>query len=178
MKRLFLFSALWAVLFSFPATAQTAGPRKLGQFSYWAAYQLSEGKNPVCYMTLTAKPPMPKGSKIKRGAVTLMVTQRPTEGALDVVSYAAGTKFAPGSEVIVQAQGKKFNLFTQGDTAWARDPATDRALAAAIRAAESITIVGTAAQGGSFADTISMKGSAKAYQAMAEACGTTSSKTK
>jgi len=169
MKRILLFCTILTLVC--PQAFAETQPRKLGKFDYWSAYQMAEGKQSVCYMTLTAKPPVPKGSKLKRDSVTLMITHRPTEGALDVFSYAAGTKFAASSEVTVKAGEKTFSLFTQGDTAWARDPATDHALAQALRSNASITVTGTAAVGGSFADTISMKGSSKAYQAMAEACG-------
>lgn len=172
MKQIALFCAFVAPLLISISAAQAAEPRKLGKFDYWTAYQIADAKQPVCYMSLTAKPPIPKGSKLKRDVVTLMVTHRPAEGVLDVVSYTAGTRLAPSSEVTVQDDsGKVFNLFTQNDTAWARDPAADRALTMSLRAANKVTFTGTAASGGSFADTISMKGSSKAYRAMTEACG-------
>lgn len=165
---LFVCAALLAALFS---PAQAAVPKKLGKFGYWSAYHIADQAQPVCYMTLSAKPPVPKGSKLNRGEVTLMITHRPAEGALDVISYAAGTKFKASSEVTVQVGDKSFNLFTQADTAWARDSVTDRALTSAIRSAQSITITGTAAIGGPFADTITMKGSAEAYRTISQACG-------
>jgi len=169
MKRFLLLCSVLTLAVS-PALADSQ-PRKLGKFDYWSAYQMVDGKQNVCYMSLTAQPPVPKGSKLKRDSVTLMVTERPGENALDVFSYAAGTKFAPSSEVTVKAGEKTFNLFTQGDTAWARDTATDHALAQALRSNASITITGTAAVGGSFVDTISMKGALQAYKAIAQACG-------
>lgn len=162
------FLAFSLLCLALPAGA--ASPEKLGKFGYWTSYKIP-GAQPVCYMTLTAQPPIPKGSKLKRGPVTLMVTHRPAEGALDVVSYAAGTKFAPSSELVFSASGKSLNLFTQSDTAWARDAATDRELSQMIRSSEKITLTGTAAQGGSFADTIVMKGASSAYVSIAEACG-------
>ncbi len=170
-KCIFVINVLSAFWLALVPEALAAQPEKLGQFDYWVAYKIPSASQPVCYMSLSATPPVPKGSKLKRGAVTLMITHRPAEGALDVVSYAAGAKFAPSSEVSVKAGDKTFSLFTQDDTAWARDAATDRALAAAIRSSANITITGTASSGGSFADTISMKGSSKAYQTMTQACG-------
>lgn len=174
-KHLILTVFLTFFLLCAPAPAGATAPKKLGKFGYWTAYVIP-GAQPVCYMTLTAQPPIPKGSKLKRGPVTLMITHRPAEGSLDVVSYDAGTKFAPSSEVTLDAVGKSFNLFTQGDTAWARDATTDRAITGAIRAAEKITITGTASKGGAFADTIVMKGSAASYKAITEACGLSVSK--
>lgn len=106
-----------------------------------------------------------------------MITHRPAEGALDVVSYGAGTKFKPSSDVELSADGKVFSLFTQGETAWAREPATDKAIAMAMRSAQNVTVTGVASVGGSFMDTISMKGSAAAYKAISEACGLTAAPT-
>lgn len=167
---LFLSGTLIAGFLSSSAWAATA-PKTLGKFGYWEAFQLGDGANAACYMTLRAKPPVPKGSKLKRGEVTLMITQRPAEGSLDVISYAAGTKFKPASEVTVQAGTKAYSLFTQADTAWARDSLTDRDIAMAIRNTASITISGEAASGGPFADTIAMKGATEAYRAIGKACG-------
>lgn len=164
-----LVGTLVSILSVTPALA--APPKSLGKFGYWTAYQLMEGANPVCYMSITAKPPVPKGSKLKRGDVVLMITHRPAESSTDVVSYAAGTKFKPASEVTMQIGGKTFNLFTQADTAWSRDSATDKALAAALRTGASVTVLGTTASGGPIADTVSLKGSAEAYYAIGKACG-------
>ncbi len=172
----FLFCAAFFALTLVAPPTEAAGTKNLGKFGYWEAYQTGDATAPVCYMSLRAKPPIPKGSKLKRGEVVFMITHRPAEGSFDVISYAAGTKFKPSSDVELTADGKIFSLFTDGSTAWARDPATDKAIALAMRAAQSVTISGIAAVGGPFADTISMKGSALAYKAIGEACGATAAK--
>lgn len=171
MKRSLILLGLLAFSFAFTAApAQAEAPKNLGKFGYWEAYQLGEGEARTCYMTLRAKPPIPKGSKLKRGEVTMMLTHRPAEGALDVFSYDAGTKFKPASDVAFQVGDTVYGLFTQGNTAWARDSITDKEIANALRKGQSITITGTAATGGPFADTIALKGSADAYRAMSKAC--------
>lgn len=170
MIRWFIFSCILGAALGTPVFA--AGPQSLGQFGYWSAYQLTEGNASICYMTITAKPPVKKGEKkTKRGDIVLMITQRPSEGALDVVSYAAGAKFKPASDVSVQIGAKKFDMFTQDDTAWSRDSATDRALAAALRAGQTATLTGTLASGVALADHVNLKGSGDAYYAIGKACG-------
>lgn len=172
-KTLFLVSlGLMAFALS-PAPAEAAGGnlKPLGKFGYWSAYQMAEGTNPVCYMSISAKPPEKKGAKTKRGNVVLMITHRPAESSLDVISYSAGTKFKAASDVTVQAGGKSFSLFTQDDTAWSRDAATDRAVSQALRTSDSVTILGTASSGMQIADTVSLKGAPEAYYAMSKACG-------
>lgn len=155
-----------------PAQAAPGGKtRSLGKFGYWNAYQTMEGKDPVCYMVLKAKPPVSKKNKARRGDITLMVTHRPAEGSTDVVSYTAGTKYKPSSDVVAKIDQKEFNLFTQDDTAWARDVITDKALAQALRAGSSLVLSGFSSNNQPFADQISLRGSAAAYAAMSEACG-------
>jgi hypothetical protein len=160
-----------AVAFATPSFA--AAPKPLGKFGYWSTYQMYEGPNPVCYMSITAKPPTKKGDKkaVKRGDVVLMVTHRPSENTLDVVSYAAGTKFKSASDVVLKMGSKSYSLFTQGDTAWSRDQATDRAVVEALRANTSVTVTGTLANGAPLADTVSLKGIGEAYYAIGKACG-------
>lgn len=164
------FLSMGLVLFG-GAQAATA-PKLLGKFGYWSAYQMFEGENPVCYMSITAKPPVKKGEKkAKRGDVVLMVTHRPSENALDVISYAAGAKFKSASDVTFKINGKDYSLFTQGDTAWARDQAGDRAIVGALRSVGSATVAGTLANGAALADTVNLKGMPDAYYAIGKACG-------
>lgn len=152
-----------------PAKPKT---EKLGKFGNWSAYVVYEGKNPVCYMSLTARPPEAKGTKVKRAPVTLMVTHRPAESSMDVVSYSAGMKFKAGTDVEVHIGDKNYNLFTQDDTAWARDALTDKAIAAAMRSgAGQMTLAGTSTTGKNFGDTIPLKGADEAYYAASKACG-------
>ncbi len=172
IRKTISFVVLGVALCMISSATLAASPQKLGQFGYWTAYQLTEGNAPVCYMTITAKPPLKKGEKkTKRGDIVLMITQRPSEGALDVVSYAAGAKFKPASDVSVQIGKKSFAMFTQDDTAWSRDGAADRALAAALRTGQSATLTGTLASGAALADTVNLKGSGEAYYAIGKACG-------
>lgn len=171
----FVYAFTSLVLFAgliLPSAAHAAKPRKLGHYSYWTVYKLKQGRSSLCYMTITAKPPETKKKNNKRrGDVTLMITHRPADGAMDVVSYAVGGKLRSASNVKAMLGDKRFNLFTQADTAWARDSATDHRLAMALRAGYYVTFLGRLASGDKFADTVNLKGSAKAYEVMSKACG-------
>jgi hypothetical protein len=99
-----------------------------------------------------------------------MITHRPADNSTDVVSYTAGMKFKPASEAVVTVGAKKFSLFTQGDTAWSRDAATDHELAAAIRNGSSLNVTGASARETPMADTVNLKGGFPAYVAVNKAC--------
>lgn len=154
---------------SSPACA--AGPETLGTFGFWNAYKMAEGDQTVCYMSLSTRPPADKNQKSKRGEVVLMITHRPADNSTDVVSYTAGLKFKAASEATVTAGKETFHLFTQGDTAWSRDAATDHALAKAIRNNASLTINGQTSRDTALADKLNLKGSFEAYVAINKACG-------
>jgi len=113
------------------------------------------------------------GKKLKRGDAFLMITHRPGENSKDVVSYKAGYNFKASSDVAVIAGKKSFDLFTDKDTAWSRDPGTDHALAAAIRSGSTLKITGSPSMKGvaSVSDSIPLKGAAAAYDAISKACG-------
>ena len=177
----FLILALGTLLTLPPNGAQAAekaAPKSLGTFGFWTTYRLTEGDQSICYMSLTAPSPQEKQDKKKpkkpkRGPITLMITQRPAENAFDVVSYAAGIKLKPASEATVRMGTTSYSLFTQGDTAWSRDAATDRAIAAAVRHATSLTFTALSAQNTKIADAVQLKGAAAAYKAIGVACGMT-----
>lgn len=168
----FVFCFLLAVILTLPQTgfAESGGtPKLLGTFGNWKAFSYG-GEKPVCYMTLATQV---QSKTFKRGETYLMITHRPAENIKDVVSYTAGYSFKSPSDVTVDAGKKSFDLFTQKDTAWSRDPTTDHALASAIRGNAKIKLTGTPAGKNAkpVSDTIDLKGASAAYQAINKACG-------
>ncbi|MDX2027815.1 MAG: invasion associated locus B family protein [Alphaproteobacteria bacterium] len=156
--------------FGAPALAAQPGAQKsLGVFGAWNTYSYTEHSQPVCYMALNVR--LPKNKKIKRGAAYLTITHRPVENSKDVVSYTSGYNFKTASEVELRIAKDSFNLFTQKDTAWSRDAASDRAVTKAIRNAKSLTLIGIPSQGPSVTDTLDVKGADAAYRAISKACG-------
>lgn len=184
MFRLLLITLLVSTALAGNAYAESK-PQSLGVFGSWHTFMVTENRQPVCYMSLTNRPSAQTATPsivdkwaskkptkpIKRGDALLMITHRPSEGSKDVVSYSAGTKLKPASEAKILIGKKEFDLFTQNDTAWSRDAATDHALAVAIKDASSMTFNGETVKEEPFADTISIKGAGQAYKAISKACG-------
>ena len=181
-----------------PFMAQAAvesGPKKLGEFSGWEAYQAKQGHHSTCYMILRPSSmdyKMPPSNKIetkvklkskdkkspeqnlstpKRSNVYVMVTLRPEESMNPVISYRSGYGFKQSSEVLVNAGDKSFNLFTEKDQAWARNTAMDVQVTNALRKAKRIIIQGVSNDGGKSSDTFIPQGAESAYKAIAKACG-------
>ncbi|QCO15303.1 hypothetical protein D3869_08725 [Azospirillum brasilense] len=153
------------------ATAAAADPRLLGTFKDWNAFAFDEGGHKVCYMSSQPKKKEPAAAK--RGDIHVLVTHRPAEKALDVVSFIVGYPLKKDSESTVEVGGKTFKLFTDGETAWARDADTDKAVTAAMRDAKgkSMLVKGVSGRGTKTTDTYSTDGFAQAYDAINQACG-------
>jgi hypothetical protein len=170
MNRFAFLAVLAAILtaaVSVPARA--ADPTRIGEFGDWAAYSFKEDGNKVCYISGT---PGKKEGKYKvRGDVFALITDRPAESTKDVFSYIAGYSYKPGSDVKVKVNGQTFTLFTQDETAWAPDAATDAKIAQALRKGSTMVVTGTSSRGTVTTDTFSLSGSAAAHDAMSKECG-------
>lgn len=170
MRRIFTKALmLSAVSFMAGSPVQAADPAVIGEFDDWVAYVYTEDGSKVCYMI--GKPKKEEGSYTKRGAVYALVTHRPVEKSKNVFSFVAGYSYKKNSEVMISIGGQRFKLFTQNETAWAPDSATDNRLVAAIRGGSQMVVNGTSAQGTATTDTFGLKGSTAAYTAISKECG-------
>ena len=150
------------------AAPAAAEPHLIGTFKDWSAFTYTEKGAKVCYMASRPR----KTDKFKgRGDVYLLVTHRPAEKSFNVVSYIAGYAFKPGSDVTVDIGKDSFHLFTDGDTAWARDAATDKAIVDAIAKGSSLVAKGTNKTGAGVTDSFGLDGSSAAFDAINKACG-------
>lgn len=162
-------AALAFVLFG--QSAHAADPKLLGSFKDWNAFAFDEGGHKVCYMSSQPKKKDPANAK--RGDIYVLVTHRPAEKSFDVVSFIAGYPFKKDVEATVDVGAKNFKLFTDGETAWARDADTDKAVVAAMKDTKGKPMVmkGTSGRGTKTTDTYSLDGVAEAYNAINQACG-------
>jgi len=171
MKRQVL--VLGAVLAGLGLTAgdlRAATPKELGSFTDWTAYLLDDKGNKVCY--IASQPKKAEGNYSSRGDVFVLVTHRPQAKTVNVVSIIAGYPYRDGNEVALTVDdNKNFHLFTQGETAWAKDADTDKALVTAMRSGSRMVIKGTSTRGTLTTDTYSLSGFSRAYERASRECG-------
>lgn len=167
MNRYFLFALVGVCLVSAPALAED--PKSIGEFTDWEAVTFKEGDNLGCYMTSDPKKSL--GNYTERGKVYALVTHRPAANTIDVVTLVAGYDFKAESEVTVQIGDQKFSLFTDKNSAWARDETSDKALVKAMAKGSTMVVKGRSERGTLTTDTYSLKGFQKAYAAINAACG-------
>ncbi len=157
-----------AMVLSLTATASAQEVKVLGTYGKWIAQTYKENGQSVCFMTV--KPEKTEGNYKARGDVLFMVTHRPAERAFDVVSVAAGYQYLPDSDAVLTATDKKFNLFTSGERAWARDAQTDKAIVQLLGKSKSMVIKGSSSRNNITTDTFSLNGFAAAHKAISDSC--------
>jgi hypothetical protein len=168
MNPTILFALCSAALLA-AASAQAADPKSLGVFKDWAAWSLPDAGGTVCYMH--TEPQKEAGKYSSRGDTYMQVTHRTKAKTANVVSVIAGYTYKKDSDVTLSIDGKEpIKLFTDGDTAWARDAAADGKAVAAMRAGSKMVVKGTSSRGTLTTDTYSLSGFTAAHNAINKAC--------
>ena len=148
--------------------AQADNPKPLGTFERWTAYSLTEGGQQVCYVA--SAPAKSDGKYAKRGDVFMLITHRPAQKSLDVVSFVAGYAFKPEAQAELAVGKDKFTLFVKDERAWAPDDKADATIVRAMSKGAEMVVRGTSARGTATTDHFSLKGFARAYDAINKAC--------
>ncbi|WP_420343975.1 invasion associated locus B family protein [Paenirhodobacter sp.] len=98
-----------------------------------------------------------KKIEVRRGDILLFVTFRP--GKQGEVSFMGGYPFASGSTVDLEVNnGQKFQLFTDGEGAWAGSPEDDAKIVAALKAGADVTLSARSGRGTVTKDKFSLMG--------------------
>jgi len=164
-KRTLFNTVLFVVL-----SASSAYGKTLLESSDWQAIVETENGQPVC--VISAEPQKSEGKYTQRGTVFVVISHRPQEKRFGEVSFQAGYSFLPESQPTATIDGKtSFNLFTQGEHAWALDAKADQDLIAAMRAGATLVVKGSSARGTLTTDSYSLTGFSAALNAINKACG-------
>ena len=140
----------------------------LGQNDKWEAFSNQQAGKTVCY--IGSEPTEMRGKYKKRGASYAMVTHRPSEKSLNVISIKAGYRHKAGSEVTVVIGKDQFKLFTADGWAFAYDSKADDALVKAMKRGVEMIVKGISSRGTSTTDRYSLKGFTAAYRTIGRAC--------
>ena len=142
----------------------------LGEFKGWQAYSFAESGKKVC--VVWARPNKSTGKYKRRGAVRVFVAHRrwTRPKRVNEMSFEAGYAFKKDSEARVTIDGKKYTLFTDGDTAWNRAAKDDAHMVKAMRVGKILVIEGVSGRGTKTTDTYSLFGFTAAHNAINKAC--------
>jgi Invasion associated locus B (IalB) protein len=152
------------------ASASPAGTpsERLGAAGAWTAYAYTEKSGKVCYLVGGPNRSEPAGAKRKRPLA--MVTHRTAEKVANVVSFAQGQPLKEGSDVSLEIGGAKFDLFTKGDSAWARTAELDKTIVEAMARGKQALVKAMPQKGPATTDTYSLAGFAQALALIDKAC--------
>ncbi len=162
-------AAVFAALAAPAARAANGGTRTLGDFGPWSAYSYNGPRGMVCY--IYGEPQKETGKYAERGDTYIQVADRPKEKIANELSVTAGYAYKKDSEVALAIDGNKYSLFTDGETAWARDAQTQNTIVAAMKAGVVLAVQGTSTRGTVTTDNYSLKGFTAAITAAHRACG-------
>ena len=142
--------------------------KQIGKFKQWSAHVIREGRARTCYVH--GDPIKQTGKYKTRGRTFMQVTHRPAEGTWNEVGITAGYPYRRDSEAKITIDKRRFVLFTDKDTAWAKDARQDRKLVRALKRGRTMTVRATSSRGTVTVDTYSLSGFTRAYQAIGRAC--------
>ena len=156
---------LWLSAVPGPALAQPKADF-LGSFGDWEAYSTKGGGGPLCY--IASVPSKSEGKYTRRGDVFLLVSHRPQDKSLGVVSLQAGYNYGGKSKITARIGGKSYAMFPDGSHAFAFE---DAPLVNAMIRGRNLVIQGTSSRGTLTTDTFSLSGFTAAYNTASKACG-------
>ena len=167
-KPLLAFLAIALVLAATPARADD--PTSLGTFDDWESFTYKADGAPVCYIYSVPKKTESAKKIAKRDPVYFLVTNWPGRKIKGQVSTIIGYPFKEASTVKLKVDDKSFDLYINGDMAWAAATETEAAIVKAMKSGKSLTVQGTSWKGTTTTDTYSLAGAAMALEKINASC--------
>lgn len=154
---------LTAITILFASASPTVAADLDSTHTDWNVYHDSSD---TCY--IASVPIAEDGNWSKRGQPYILVNFK--DGKPDEINASSGYPYKKNVDAELTIEGKKFKLYTEGETAWARDSATDKEILAAMKAGAKMKLRGISGKGSYSEDTYSLKGISAAYKRMVELC--------
>jgi hypothetical protein len=148
--------------------APAQAPQFLGNFRDWFLYAYDEAGGKTCY--IASKPTEEEGNWNRRGPAAILVSRLPIPDAGEQVSVQPGYTFKTNSTVELKIGNREWQLFTQGEHAWANTDDEDQAIIRAMQQGSDMTVRGTSQLDTFSLDTYSLLGFTAAFEAMRDAC--------
>ena len=167
------FTALLTVSFlAAPAVAQESSDNRVAANTDWSVFTASEPTE--CWGVTAPKETVNTRDGIvvaaRRGEILLMVFYRPSAGVAGQLNFTGGYPFASGSTVNLNIDGTEFELFTEGEWAWAATPAEDAKIVTAMKRGSQAIATGRSSRGTTTQDTFSLLGFTAAVEDAEKRC--------
>ncbi len=132
-----------ATAFSSAALAQS--PTRIKQHNAWGAYSYAGGNGKVCY--ILSIPTQKEPADRDHGDVFFMLAKHPGQNVALEPQFQVGYPFADNSKVVLEIDGKAFNMFTEENKAWMENPAEEQTVVTTMRAGTKMMLTGESRRG-------------------------------
>ena len=168
------FSAAFLLAALSGAWAQgAAAPTLVGTFKDWSMFSYTgtyKGSTPgkICY--IYAEPSDMTPPKLDHGRVSFSITTSPSQGVPNESSFVVGYALKDQSPVTVDVDGRKFTMFTEGDSAWMINTEEERKLLEAMKSGRRMTVTAQSRRGNQTTYRYSLDGVTAAADKMNDEC--------
>ncbi len=152
------------------ALAQNGQPALVGQYGSWGVYSGTSGGGKVCFALSQPESSETVPPNRPRDPIYLFVSTRPSDNVREEVSVIVGYPLRPGSDASADVGGTKFDLMTQGDNAWLKNPADESRLIDAMRRGSDVVVRGVSSRGTQTTDKFSLRGISQALDRIGQEC--------
>lgn len=173
MKHL-LISALSALVLSTTAlSAQQESTNRVASNTDWAVFV--EDNPTQCWVVSAPKETVnTKEGRVvaaRRGDIRLWVSYWPGSDKRGEVSFTGGYPFKDGSLVTLQIGTTVYEMFTDGETAWAASPADDAKIITSMKRGTDAVLSGISSRDTATKDTFSLLGFTASIEDADKRCG-------
>ena len=152
------------------SAARAEEPVSIGTFDDWEAFTYHADGGLVCYVFSAPKKTEADKKISKRDPAYFLVTNFQARKIKGQVSTIIGYPFKESSLVALKVDEKPFDLYTNGDTAWASAAEDEAAIVKAMKTAKGLSVVGTSWKSTQTTDSYSLVGFGKALEKIDAAC--------
>jgi len=118
---------------------------RIKQNSAWSSYTHDGSKGRICYILSTPTEKQP--SDRDHGDVFFMLAQHPGQNVALEPQFKVGYSFKDNSKVVLDIDGRKFSMFTRGQSAWMENPAEDTLVVEAMKSGRSMQLIAQSQRG-------------------------------
>ena len=161
-----------AILAGAGAWAQDESTNRVAQETDWSVFV--EDSPTQCWIVSTPRETVNtrdgRAVAVQRGEILLFVSFWPEQDRMGEVSFTGGYPFADGSTVEMRIGANSFQLFTEGEMAWAASSEVDGEVVGAMRAGAEAVLTAVSSRGTQTQDTFSLLGFTAAVEDAESRC--------
>ena len=161
---------MFMIVTSFAGISALAATVEMLVSKDWRAYRYDKDGIRTCFISSVPVKSAGKYDPKNRGDIHVFVSHGPGKGDRNVVQVIAGYTYKAHSDVSINIDGKRFNLYTHEARAYAVTEEDDRRIIALMRRGSRMTVIGTSSRGTKTTDTYSLSGFTKTKTVIDKTC--------